>query len=98
MVYCDRIDVFEDVNVKNTSESKEWNIFLYWYFLIKGFTFKPNVCNGYHDALMISMNLNDIAILSVQVIDYCRIINGISKCEAMGLLRNYSLNQKRGTL
>ena len=47
---------------------------------------------------MMSMNLNDIAILSVHGIDYCCIINGIGKSGAMGLLKNYSLNQKRGTL
>ena len=47
---------------------------------------------------MMSMNLNDIAILSVHRIDYCCIINGIGKSGAMGLLKNSSLNQKRGTL
>ena len=47
---------------------------------------------------MMSLNLNDIAILSVHDIDYCCIINGISKSGIMGLLRNSSLNQKRGTL
>ena len=34
MVHYDRIDVFEEVNVNKTSESKECNIFHYWYFLI----------------------------------------------------------------
>ena len=46
---------------------------------------------------MMSMNLNDIAILSTHGIDYCCIINGTSKSGAMSLLRNSSLNQKRGT-
>ena len=63
----------------------------YWYFLIKGFKFQPNAYNGYQGVLM-SMNLNDIAILNVRSIDYCCIINGISKSEPMGLLRNSSLN------
>ena len=95
MVYHDRIEVFEDVNVNKTSESKECNICHCWHFLIKGFKFQPNVCNGYHDA---PINLNDIAILSDHGIDYCCIINGISKNGTMGLSRNSSLNQKRGTL
>ena len=98
MVYYDRIEVFEDVNVNKTSESEECNICHYWYFLIKGFKFQPNDCNGYHDALMMSMNLNNITILSVHGIGYCCIINGISKSGTMVLLRNSSLNQKRGTL
>ena len=94
MVYYDRIDVFEDVSVNKTSESKECNICQYQYFLTKGFKFQPNVFNGYHDALMMSMKLNNNAILSVHGIDYCCIINGISKSGMMGLLRNSSLNQK----
>ena len=98
MVYYDRIDVFEDVSVNKTSESKECNICQYQYFLTKGFKFQLNVFNGYHDALMMSMKLNNNAILSVHGIDYCCIINGISKSGAMGLLRNSSVNQKRGTL
>ena len=93
MVYYDRIDVFEVANVNETSESKECSICHYWYFLIKGFKFQPNVCNGYYDTLM-SMNLNDIAVLNVHGIDYCCIINGISKSGAMGLLRNSSLIRK----
>ena len=39
MVYLDRIEVFEDVNVNKTSESKECNICHCWYFLIKGLSF-----------------------------------------------------------
>ena len=39
MVYYERTDVFEDVNVNKTSESKECHICHCWYFLIKGFSF-----------------------------------------------------------
>ena len=34
-------------------------------FLDKGFKFQPDVCNGYHDVLLMSLNLNDIAILNI---------------------------------
>ena len=60
--------------------------------------FQPNVYNGYQDALMMPMNLNDIAILNGRSIDYCCTVNRISKDGSMGLLRNSGLNQKRGTL
>ena len=46
---------------------------------------------------MMSMNLNDIAILNVQGIDYCCIINRISKSETIGLLINSRLYKKRRT-
>ena len=97
MLYYDKIDVSEDVNVNKTSKSRECNIYHYWYFLGKGFKLQPDVCNGCQDALMMSMNLNDIAILNVQGIDYYCIINRISKSEAIGLLINSSLYKKRRT-
>ena len=62
--YYDRIEVSEDVNSNKTRESKECDICHYWYFPDNGFKFQPNVCNGYDDLLM-SMNLNHIAILNI---------------------------------
>ena len=41
MFYYDRIDV------NKTSESKEYNICHYWYFLNNRFKFQPNVSKGY---------------------------------------------------
>ena len=57
MLYYDRFDVSEGIDVNKTSESKECDICHYWYFLDKGFNFQPHVCNGCHDVLMMSMNL-----------------------------------------
>ena len=39
MLYYGRIDI------NKRSESKEYNMCHYWYFLNKRFNFKPNVCN-----------------------------------------------------
>ena len=57
MLYFDRIDVSEGIDVNKTSASKECYICHYWYFLNYRFKFQPNVCNRFHDLLMISMNL-----------------------------------------
>ena len=57
MLYFDRIDVSEGIDVNQTSESKECNICHYWYFLDKDFKFQPNVCNGCYDLLMMFINL-----------------------------------------
>ena len=45
MLYHDRIDVSEGIDVNKTSESKQCEIFHYWYFLDTGFTIQPCVCN-----------------------------------------------------
>ena len=47
-----------------------------------------------HDLLMISMNLNDIAILKIKNADYRCIVSGISKSEAIKLLQNIDLSEK----
>ena len=65
MIYYDRIDVSEGIDVNKTSASKECDVCHYWYFLNYSFKFQPNVCNRYHDLLMMSMNLSNIAILNI---------------------------------
>ena len=79
MLYFDRIDVSEEIDVNKTSEPKGWDVCHYWHFLNKGFKFQPNVCNRCNDSLMMSVNLSDIAILSIKGSDYLCIISGISK-------------------
>ena len=67
MLYFDRIDVSEKIDVNKTNESKECDICDYWYFLNKSFKFQPYLCNRCHDLLMISVNLSDIAILKIKM-------------------------------
>ena len=78
--------------------SIECDICHYWYFLDKGFKFQLDVCNGFHDLLIISMNLSDIAKLNIKGADYCCISSGISKSEAVNLLQKVDLKEKSGTL
>ena len=60
--------VSEGIDFNKTSESKECDICYYWQLLNKGFKFKSNVCNRCHDLVMMSMNLSDIAILSIKTL------------------------------
>ena len=77
------IDVSEDIDINKTSASKECFICHYRYFIDKVLKFQPSVCNCCHDLLMMSMNLNNIAILNIHGVDYRFVINGISKSEAI---------------
>ena len=65
MLYDDRIEVAEAIYVNKTSASKERDIYYYWYFLDKGFQFQRYICNGCHEVLAISFNLNGIAVYAV---------------------------------
>ena len=98
MLYFDRIEVSEGIDVNETSESKECDVCHYWHFLNKCFKFQPNVSNRCHDLLMMSMNLSDIAILNIKGSDYRCIISGISKIETISLMQNADLTKKSGTL
>ena len=97
MLYYDRIDFSEGIDVNKTSVSKECDFCHYWYFLNYSFKFQPHVCNRCHDLLMF-MNLSNTAILNIRGSDYRCIISLISKNEAINLMQNADLTEKSGTL
>ena len=79
MLFCDRIDVSEGIDVNKTRESKEDIICYYWYFLDKGFRFQPVVSNGSHDELIISIDIYSIATLNIDWLDYLSIVIALVK-------------------
>ena len=78
MLHFDIIDVYEGIDVNAFFAT----III---FQIMGFKFKPDICNGCRDVLLMSMKLNYIAILNIHSVDYGCNINGISKSEALNL-------------
>ena len=47
------------------------------------FKFQDSACNGCHDLMMLSLNINNIATVAVKGVDYCCIIHDIIKSEAI---------------
>ena len=88
MIYYDRIDVSEGIDVNKLGASKGFDICCYWYFLDEGFKFQPGVFNGCHDVLMMFVNINDFAILNILDVDYRCIVSRVSESEALNLSRN----------
>ena len=64
MLYYDRIHHSEGMDTNKTSKSKQCGICQYWDFLDNEFRFQTHDCNGCHDLLMMSINLDNIAILN----------------------------------
>ena len=100
MLYYNRIDLSEGICVTKTSTSKGCDIYCYWYFLDKGFKFQKYVYNECHDKLMINKlmicrNLSNITILNIDGVNYCCIINIISKSEAKNLIQNVNISEKK---
>ena len=60
--------VSEVIDVNKISESKVCDICHCRYLLNKSFTLQPNICNRWHDLLMMYMNHRDIAILNINVL------------------------------
>ena len=98
ILYYNRIVISEGTDVNKSSSSKECIICHYWYFKDKRFTFQSFACNCCHDALMMSINLNNIAILNIRSAVYCWIINIISESEAINLLEKVNVGKKSGSL
>ena len=72
--------------LKVATAKKVW-FAIYWFFN-HGFKFQDSVCNGCHVFTILSVNISDIAIITIKNVDYCCIIHSISKYEAINLLES----------
>ena len=92
MLYYDRIDISQGIDLVKSNNSKECMIC--HCFLNHGFEFQDSVCNGCHDLAMLSVNISAIAIITIKNVDYRCIIHN-SKSEEINLLKN-SMLENRG--
>ena len=81
MLYYDRIDISEDIDLAKINNSKECMI-CHYFFFNRGFEFQDSACNGCHNLTMLSVNISDIAIITIKNVDYHCIIQNVSKSEA----------------
>ena len=65
----------------------------YWFFN-HGFEFQDSVCNDCHDLTMLSVNIRDIAIITIKNVDYCCNNHNIIIFEAINLLEYYVLEDR----
>ena len=70
----------------------------YLYLFDKVFMFHGDVCNGCLDLLLMSINLNGIAIFNIWSVNYCCIIKIVSNTKAVNLLQNDDLSKNSETL
>ena len=60
MLYYDRIDISDRIDLAKSNSSKECMICNYWLFK-HGFKFQDYVCNRCHDLTMLSVDICDLA-------------------------------------
>ena len=95
MLEYDRIDASKGIDINKTNASKECGICHYWYISNKGCKFEPYLCNGCHDLIQKAMNFKDVAIVSVKGSDYRIQFWYMSKDDAINVMKNSNLNEKK---
>ena len=97
MLWYQKIDISEGIDVNKTNASIECEVCHYWLFKEIRFKFEEHVCNKCHDLLTIAYSLKDIAILNAKGSNFRCILMGISKNEGLKRLNN-SVTYDRGVL
>ena len=69
MSYQDRIDIRKGTDLAKSNNNRKCMICHYW-FLNHGYNFQDYEYNGCHDLAMLSVNINDIAIVTVKNVNY----------------------------
>ena len=98
MLEYDRTDTSEGIDVNKTTASKECDICHYWYFKDIAFKYELYLCNGCHDLMQKAMSLNNIAIVYVKESAYRINFWYMSKDNAINMMNNSNLVDKRGVL
>ena len=98
MLEYDNIDVSGEIDVNETSASKECDIYHLCQVLDKVFKYEPNLCNSCHDLMQKAMSFNDVTIVSVKGSDYRVHFWYMSKDDAINFMKNSDLNEKSGLL
>ena len=99
MLEYDRIDLNEGIDVnKNKLASNECWICGYWYFINKNFNYQKHLCNGWHDMSLKANSMHNLATGynngKASRINFVF----ISKNDALNLIKNAVIINKKGIL
>ena len=95
MLYYDRVNISKGTDPTKNNKIKE-SMIRHCRFFNYGFKFQDYVCNGCHDQTILSVNIINIAIITIKNVVYHRcIIHNIIKSEAVNLLKNSVLEDRR---
>ena len=83
MLWYQKIDISEGIDINKINASKECEVCHYWFFKDTGFKFQEHVCNKCDDLLMTAYSLKDIAILNAKGNTFRCILIGICKYEGL---------------
>ena len=95
MLYYNKINISEGININKSNKSKECMICHHWYILDDNYKYEVEVCNGCHDISMIAFELENIAMIHVKGIDFRYAIWNMARNDAITRFSNSELDDKR---
>ena len=98
MLEYDRIDISEGTDVSRSSNYRECSVCRYWYFLDKNFNYQSYLCNGCHDLMQKAIGFSDVAFVSIKGNDYRIQFWYMSKDDAISIMHNSNLIDKKELL
>ena len=98
MLEYDKIDISEGTDVNKTSASKENDICHYRYFKNIGFKYESYLCNSYYDLTQKVMSFNDVAVVHITGSTYRILFWYRSKDDAISIMNNSNLIDKKDVL
>ena len=99
MLEYDRIDISEGIDTnKNTLTSKKCYLCGYLYFFNKNFDYQKYMCNGCHDMCMKAISMHNLCIGYNNGNAYRINFVFMSKSDALNLIKNVVIIDKKGTL
>ena len=98
MLAYERIDISDGIDVNKSDESKECTLCHYWYFLDKSFSYGPYLCDGCYSMTQKCDKLKNIAITRIKKNVYRICFLFMSKHEAIKLMANSKVIDKKGFL
>ena len=66
MLYYNRVDISEGNDLAKSNNNKECMICHYFFFNHGRFKFQDSLCNGCHDLTMLTIDISNIAIITVK--------------------------------
>ena len=66
MLAYERIDISDGIDVNKSDKSKDCTLCHYWYFLDKGFSYGPYLCDGCYNMTQKCNKLKNIAIIRIK--------------------------------
>ena len=98
MLEYDRIDISEGNDISKTNTSKECKICHYLYFKDIGFKYEPYMCNVCHGLMQKVISFNDVGIVYFKGSAYRIHFWYMSKDNAIRVMNNSNLVDKKGVL